>query len=96
MADKSVKLIRLDKGNYIVWKWQFVNVLKANKLQSVLGAEPVSEEQDGQAMALLGSALSEENILKIINCNSFKTAWQALEQCFENKTSYEPQALYRV
>lgn len=69
MGDKNdCKLIKLENENYVVRKWQFKNVLKAKKLDKVLNQdEPVNDVMDGQAMALLGSGLSEENILKIIN-----------------------------
>lgn len=94
MSDNTFKLLKLDNNNYVIWKWQFQNVLKAKNLASVLEGAP-DPATDGQALAILGSALSDENMLKIINCRSFKEAWLALELCFENKTAYEPQALYR-
>lgn len=90
MGDKEFKLIKLDKENYVAWKWQFKNVLKARKLSQVF--EPVCDEAKmDQALALLGSGLSEDNILKISSCDTFTQAWR----CYENKTTYEPQALYR-
>lgn len=45
-------------------------------------------------MALLGSSLSDDNILKIVDCETFKKAWKAIESCNENKTIYEPRSLY--
>lgn len=60
MSDKEFKVIKLEQENYAVWKWQFVNVLKAKKLDSVLTQE-IKPEEDSQALALLGSALSSEN-----------------------------------
>lgn len=96
MSDENkAKLIKLERDNYCVWKWQFVNVLKAKGLEKVIQEGVIDPASDAQALALLGSALSEENILKIINCTNFRQAWKAIEQCFENKTSYEPQQLYR-
>lgn len=94
MGDKEFKIIKLDRENYVVWKWQFTNVLKAKGLEGTLLAES-NGDQAKQALALLGSALSEENILKIINCTTFYTSWKAIESCYENKTTYEPQSLYR-
>lgn len=47
------------------------------------------------ALALLSSTMNEENTRKIINCENFKDAWETIGKCFENKTTYEPQALYR-
>lgn len=92
---KDFKIVKLEKNNYVVWKWQFINVLRAKKLMKVVQDIEVDEDMDAQALALLGSALSEENMLKISNCETFKDAWKAIGQCFENKTAYEPQALYR-
>lgn len=96
MDQKSeFKLFNLNQENYVAWKWQFKNVMKARNLSKVFGEESVSDSTDAQALAILGSALNEENILKIINCITFKEAWKAIEACYENKTTYEPQALYR-
>lgn len=96
MDKKEVQLIKLEKDNYVSWKWQFKNVLRAKKLDVVLlDSQTRDMEKDHQALALLGSSLSEENILKIVNCESFKEAWRTVQTCFENKTAYQPQALYR-
>lgn len=99
MSDKDFRLIKLDKENYVIWKWQFKNVLEAKNLSNVFnrpGQEPVATEiEKKQALALLRSSLSDDNMLKIINCRTFSEAWKALQVCFENKTAYEPQALYQ-
>lgn len=95
MNDKEFKLVKLDKDNYVVWKWQFQNVLRAEKLTKVFTPGQEESDQSNQALALLGSALSEENILKIINCTKFIDAWTTIERCHENKMTYEPQELYR-
>lgn len=98
MSNKlEFKLLKLEKSNYVVWKWQFKNVLKARNLSDVLDTTKIVRDatKDCEAMALLGSALNDENILKIINCDTFVDAWKAIETCHENKTSYEPQSLYR-
>jgi len=101
--EKDYKLVKLDKTNYLVWKWQFINVLRANDLESVIPS-PTDEvkvlpanllKKDSQAMALLGSALTEENALKVINCTTFAHAWRTIEQCHEIKTSFEPQSLFQ-
>lgn len=94
MGDKEFKVIKLEQENYAVWKWQFVNVLRAKKLDAVLTAE-FKPEEASQALALLGSSLSTENILKIINCETFGKAWETIQACFENKTAYQPQYLHR-
>lgn len=85
---------KLQDDNYAIWKWQFTNCLRASRLDSAL-AGGATAEIDAQALALLGSFLSEDNILKIFSHRTFIGAWQALERCFETKTSYEPQYLYR-
>lgn len=92
MSNKDFKVIKLEKDNFVVWKWQMKNVLKAKGWDGALlnGFNEHSQE----ALALLGSALSDENILKIINCSTFLTALVTFEQCYENKTTYKPQALY--
>jgi len=92
---QEFKVLKLDKNNYVIWKWQFQNVARANGLGVLFEEGVVAPEKDGRGLALLGSALSDENILKIVNCNTFKQAWQTIEQCYQNKTSYEPQFLYR-
>lgn len=96
MSDKfDYKLSKLTKDNYVTWKWQFKNILRAKKLDKVLIDGNFQADMDAQALALLGSALDEENMLKIINCETFGNAWNAIEVCFENKTAYEPQNLFR-
>lgn len=95
MSDKDFKLIKLERDNYVVWKWQFKNILRAKKLEGVLKEDAKDNEMDAQALALLGSALDEDNMLKIINCEKFRDAWRVIEVCFENKTAYEPQSLFR-
>lgn len=52
MGDKEYKVIKLDKVNYVVWKWQFKNILKVKGIHSaIVGGDPV---EDAQALALLG------------------------------------------
>ena len=92
---QEFKVLKLDRNNYVIWKWQFQNVARAGGLGELFGEGEITQEKDGKGLALLGSALSDDNILKIVNCTSFRQAWQTIEQCYENKTSYEPQFLYR-
>ena len=94
MADKDLKVLKLEETNYVIWKWQFKNVLDAKGLGLALTDE-ATELVSKQALALLGSTLSEDNMLKIISCTSFGDAWRTLEQCFETKTAYEAQSLFR-
>jgi len=53
------------------------------------------EEVDGYMLSLLGSCLSDDIILKVVDCVTFREAWKVLQQCFEKKTIYEPISLYR-
>lgn len=92
--EKEYKLIKLENENYVIWKWQFRNVLRACQLLKVYNEEATVPEQN-RALALLSSAISDENMLRIANCETFKEAWTTIERCYENKTTYEPQALYR-
>lgn len=59
MGEKDYKLIKLGRENYVVWKWQFKNVLKAKGLQKVLLEGAVEEKRERQALALLGSSSSD-------------------------------------
>lgn len=95
MGDKEFKLIKLENDNYVVWKWQFKNIINAKGWQKAFDCGNGNEMVGRQALGLLGSALSNENILKIINCGTFQEAWKTIESCYENKTAYEPQSLYR-
>lgn len=90
MGDKDFKVLKLERNNWVVWKWQFNNCLVAKGYKV-----RVTIANSNAALALLGSALSEENLMKIINCTNFDQAWTVLEATYENKTTYEPQALYR-
>jgi len=92
---QEFKGLKLDKNNYVIWKWQFQNVARANGLGVLFEEGEHPPDKDGKGLALLGSALSDDNIFKIVNCTSFRQAWQTIEQCYENKTSFEPQFLYR-
>lgn len=76
---KLYKLIKLEDDNYHAWKWQFRNVLTALKLEHTLSSvSTVSYDEDRQAMALLGSSLSEDNIIKIDHCENFLEAWNTI------------------
>lgn len=91
---QDYKLVQLEKDNYVTWKWQMKNILKAKKLESVLLFDNKDMDKDTQALAILGSALSQNEMLKIINCETFKDAWKAIEENYENKKTYEPQSLF--
>lgn len=62
MADKDFKVIQLDNNNWVVWKWQFKNCLKAKKYMNAEGVV----SNDAAALALLGNALSQDNITLVV------------------------------
>ena len=82
MSEREIGIVKLTGDNYVPWKWQIFNILKSRKLSEVLVNDKVESEVDGKTMALLGSSLSEENILKIVNCETFYAAWKSIEACF--------------
>lgn len=99
MSDKGYKIIKLGDDNYAIWKWQFTAVMKAKRFYSVLipkkENEQIDDQLDADALVLLSTALGDENLSKILDCVTFNDAWKKIQQCYENKTAYEPQSLYR-
>lgn len=93
MGEKDYKITVLENNNYVTWKWHITTILKAKDLYDQLNyvGEPTQKNQ--KALALFGSTLSQENQLRVSSCN--KEAWETIEKCYENKTSYEPQALFQ-
>lgn len=89
----DIKVIKLEDNNYVVWKRHFINVLKAKSLYTAVVNEGVEESIDQQTLALLGSALSEDNMALVVGCSSAYEAWQRLELIYENKTTFEKQDL---
>jgi len=81
---------KLESDNYIVWKWQALNILRAKNLMSALedDAEPLV---DLQALALIGSALYKDNKMMVVGCSTTKQVWNRLESIYENKTTFEKQ-----
>lgn len=55
----EVQLRKLEKDDHVSWKWQFKNVLRAKKLDSVLSdSETKESDKDYQVLAPLGSTWS--------------------------------------
>ena len=90
---------KLEADNYVVWKWQMENVLRAKNLYEVVSSDIKEEEDESitrsneQAMALIGSGLNRENKMLVVGCTSAHQIWSRLESIFENKTSFEKQEL---
>jgi hypothetical protein len=83
----------LEKNNYTVWKVHMRNILEAKGLIAAMDADRGSPAKESQARALLTSALSENNQLKVINCQTAYRIWKRLEALYENKTSFEKEHL---
>lgn len=95
------KIEKLEGDNYVTWRWELINILKAKQLWEVVENAPVSpmkakdQEKDDQAMALLGSSLGRENKMLVVGCTNSHDVWTRLESVFENKTTFEKQELLR-
>lgn len=84
------KIDKLEEDNYVTWKWQLVNILKAKKLYSAVTDEDCNDSSSRQALGLIGSALSRENMALVVGIFE---AWIRLEIVFENKTTFETREL---
>lgn len=80
----------LNEDNYVTWKWQIMMVLK-NKglLDSITTKRTTETSRDKQAALIIASALSQQNMQRVINCNTAYEIWTTLEASFENKSSTE-------
>jgi hypothetical protein len=88
------RLHTLEKHNYTIWKAHTRNVLEAKGLLAeTLSEQVVDSTKEMQARALLTSALSEDNQMKVINCQSAYRIWKRLEAIYENKSSFERENL---
>lgn len=87
------RIDKLEHANYVTWKWQLVNVLKAKNLYNAVISEDADDLSSRQALALLGSALSRDNMALVVGCESALKAWSRLEVVFENRTTFEKQEL---
>lgn len=88
-------LPKLGKDNYVVWKWQFLNILEAKGLEDVLTNCEASQDKMKKAKMILGSALEPETTLMVLNCKTFLETWETLQRCYENKTAYESTSLFQ-
>lgn len=92
-AKVEFRLHVLEKNNYIIWKTHTKNVLEAKGLVAAIEGELADSLREKQARALLTSALSSENQMKVINCDSAYKIWKRLEAIYENKSSFEKENL---
>lgn len=83
----------MEEDNYVTWKWQIVNVFRAKNLFNAISSQDVEEANSRQALALLGSSLSRENMALVVGGETAFEAWRRLEIVFENKTTFEKQEL---
>lgn len=80
------KVIRLEKDNYVLWNWQIQNIFNVKGLGDFLKIPnpgetiPLDRVKDSRALALLGSSLSSNEMYKVINCTTFKEAWETIEK----------------
>lgn len=86
-------LEKLDSENYVTWRWQISNVLRAKNLESAIINQNVSGQIQQSALALIGSALDNENKMLVVGCTSAFEVWSRPESIYENKTTFETQAL---
>ena len=87
------KITVLGEDNYTTWKWQVVMILKAKGLYDCVTGVETNEAKNRLAAILLGSALSQLNMQRVINCETAHEIWTALEASFENKSSTEKSML---
>ena len=90
------KLHILEKHNYIIWKQHTTNILEAKGLLGIVSGTVVDAAKERQARALLTSALSDDNQMKVINCLTASTIWSRLQAIYENKRSFEKQNLRKT
>lgn len=84
---------KLEQTNFTTWKWQILNVLKAKRLETAIATGQVENHIQQSALALIGSALNEENKMLVVGCQTAIEVWQRLESVYENKTTFEKQEL---
>lgn len=88
------KLHILESSNYVIWKQHTMNILEAKCLLDMVVDETAADaRRERQARALLTSALSSDNQMKVINCKSAYKIWKRLEAIYENKSSFEKENL---
>jgi hypothetical protein len=93
MADHSdmdkFQFIILGDNNYTTWKWQMSMILKTKGLYGSATQDTGDASQRGRAAVLLASALSQDNMRRVINCETAYQIWTTLEANYENKSSTE-------
>lgn len=78
-AKVDYKIYKIEDDNYVVWKWQIVNILKAKNLYKAISDQNADELVKKQALALLGSALNTENMALVVGCETPIDVWNRLE-----------------
>lgn len=91
----DLKICESQADNYVVWRWQALNVLRANGLEETIAKEDSKGIKVDKALALLGSSLNQENQMLVCGCKSAYELWQRLEGIYEDKTTFEKQELLR-
>lgn len=79
----------LDENNYITWKWQIQMILKCKGLLETVTKDKGNEIQKSTAATFLASTLSQDNMRRVINCDTAHKIWTTLEANFENKSPTE-------
>lgn len=88
------RLMILQEDNYTAWKWQMTMVLQSKNLWKYVNDPTVPlDSKANQAAIFLGTTLSENNMLRVINCTTARQIWITLESIYENKSSSEKQML---
>ena len=65
------RVLVLNDENYITWKWQMTLVLKTKGLYGCVSSPDITNEvKERQAVTLLASALSTDNMQRVINCTT--------------------------
>lgn len=89
---QEYRVITLNEENYAGWKFQMKQVLKSKNLWRFI-EQPSEDPRAEQAMTMIITSISYENLLKVINCKDAYGTWKALESIYENKSSSEKQML---
>lgn len=84
------RMVVLGDENYVTWKWYMLMILKSRGLNECIEEEEVKNAAlERRAATLIASALSIDNMHRVINCTSAYNIWKTLEANFENKSSTE-------
>lgn len=93
---KRSEVFRLTGANYTSWKFQMERHFKARGLFKVVMGVEDDSARDIRAQDILVSSLSQDHILRVIDCSTSAEMWARLESIYENKTPYEKQELMKA